>query len=627
MLRELNVYLDSESFSRKPSTHETAVISNRILNNLETLSISKFAEEVSVKGRTSVLAVFSENKLSKYTDIVSQDLVMLDFDNKDKGNQYLLKDFFSDPFMLNNASFIYTTFTDNVEQDRFRVVFKLSEQLRSNEDVDYMYAYLLTKYPQADITCKNVNRLFYGSTNGFAEISFNNTLNVKTVLDKAEKGFLEFTTNSFINESEIITAKGLPNSSLKVYELLKKGLYEEVSTILNAKFGNELSSVFSDVTNAMNILNTVDMVDLFDLPRKSPFHDIFHADIKPSASIFIGAKTNISLYKVFSESHEFCVDNIGLLQKLTGLSRYSATKLLVDLTGSRIEVTGDVAEIKRNVEFFISNIESTQIQYTSPSFYKVFKNYIPEISQILKVMCEYTRQDPISGEIRVISFLSRDKLSGLVGHRLGKPVSSMKIRRSLDLMVLCEILLKLKDSEIPKDILQLLESSKNNSKNNRRSSVYEIVDWSEDDFITNLNTFCEALKSNGFTIRSLNFEYLYRTFGLDKALKVFPQVYTDVKAEALNDTKYQILPESSYSLEAVAVRFIMAEIESKGFAIEAELREHLQLKMSKDFTDYKLKTIRNDIVKNYNLKRVRFSKPLKELFKNEMVGTPVVYIK
>src|SRR5699024_7113398 len=102
--------------------------------------------------------------LLKSTPILSQELVMLDFDNKDPNNLYTIEDLEQDIFMLENACFIYRTFSDsNSKVDKFRVVFHLDKKATSNSEVENIYQELFRKYPQADTSVGQTSRLFFGS--------------------------------------------------------------------------------------------------------------------------------------------------------------------------------------------------------------------------------------------------------------------------------------------------------------------------------------------------------------------------------------------------------------------------------------------------------------------------------
>ncbi|EIT2385640.1 hypothetical protein L1U14_002672, partial [Enterococcus faecalis] len=87
----MKVYLSNILNKEKPNQYMVKKISNTILNNLREITIQDFAEELAVNGKTAVLAELSENKLSKMTKIVGQELVMLDFDNKDENNLYTIE--------------------------------------------------------------------------------------------------------------------------------------------------------------------------------------------------------------------------------------------------------------------------------------------------------------------------------------------------------------------------------------------------------------------------------------------------------------------------------------------------------------------------------------------------------
>ncbi|HBH5802111.1 TPA: hypothetical protein KTX80_003144, partial [Enterococcus faecium] len=134
-----------------------------IMNNLREVTIQEFAEELAVNGKTVVLAELKEPKLSKYTEIIGQELVMLDFDNKDEKNLYTIEDLEADSFVQKNASFIYRTFSDMYSEiDKFRVVFQLNTTVTDNHEIEQIYQGLFKKYPQADSSVGQTSRMFFG---------------------------------------------------------------------------------------------------------------------------------------------------------------------------------------------------------------------------------------------------------------------------------------------------------------------------------------------------------------------------------------------------------------------------------------------------------------------------------
>ena len=160
----MKVYLSNIPNKEKPNPITIRKISNTIMNTLVDISMQEFAEELAVDSKTVVLAELKEPKLSKYTEIIGQELIMLDFDNKDENNLYTLEDLESDSLMQEYACFIYKTFSDkNSNLDKFRVVFRLDKVVTSNKEIEQIYQELFKLYPQADSSVGQTSRMFFGS--------------------------------------------------------------------------------------------------------------------------------------------------------------------------------------------------------------------------------------------------------------------------------------------------------------------------------------------------------------------------------------------------------------------------------------------------------------------------------
>ncbi|MEQ2561460.1 hypothetical protein, partial [Sutterella wadsworthensis] len=169
----MKLYLSEIRTNKKPNNYFITKLSKEILNNLVDISLQEFAEEIAINGKTTILAELSESKLSKLTPIIGQELVMLDFDNKDPNNLYTIDDLEQDTFMLENACFFYRTFSDsNSNVDKFRVVFELEDYVYSNEEVEYIYQELFKKYPQSDNSVGQTSRMFFGSNSGYEVIDW-----------------------------------------------------------------------------------------------------------------------------------------------------------------------------------------------------------------------------------------------------------------------------------------------------------------------------------------------------------------------------------------------------------------------------------------------------------------------
>lgn len=598
-MSELTLYLDDTKFTRKPTTEDIKKISKNILKKKVTISLKDFAKEISENGRTAVLAEFMNGvALTKRSVILGQEIIMLDFDNKNKENIYSLDDLNKDSFMQKYASFYYRTFNDSSDCDRFRVVFILDNKLSKYTQVEDFYSKLFEKYPQSDTSIGQTNRLFFGSNYGYVEINFNNKLPIKYFNKELRN----------IDDNILITNE-TPN-----YELFRFKKFD----ILKERYGNMYTASFPDESVASSYFRTIDMIEFLELPNENPFIDIFRDENNPSASVFLTEDTNVYLYKVFSEGSPQTMDLLKVVSKLTGLGLLPTIDLLVQVTNSVIDLNSDIAKAKRQANVFIDFITRKEFKETEPTLYNWIGRYIPEITTLLQVITAYMWQDYKTGEARMISFLSTESLASEVSNRLGYNVSPKKMRNVVNVLATIDGVWKLPDQEIPQNLLRDLEKSKRSQENERRVNVLEVKEYPED-FISSMNNIAEELAKNKVTVRGLSFELLYRLFNEDKANQVFPQIY---KPKGV----YEI-PKKSQTLESKIVKFMMSEIDEHGYVFESDVITMLNKKMSKTKADYKMKQLRADITNKYNLTRCRLNKELKVKFNidNSVVSKVIYY--
>lgn len=333
----MKCYLSNIINKEKPNPITIRKISNTIMNTLVEISIQEFAEELAVNGKTVVLAELKEPKLSKYTEIIGQELIMLDFDNKDENNLYTLENLESDSLMQEYACFIYKTFSDkNSNVDKFRVVFRLDRVVTSNKEIEQIYQELFKLYPQADSSVGQTSRMFFGSNSGYEVIDWDNRLNVSELLGNinVENSLvIEDSNNEIVDDS-------IPN-----YELLKLGKFD----IISEKLGNNFSGEFSDPIVAGNFFKTIDMVEILELPDMNPFLDIFHEETNPSASVYLNEEYDIYLYKCFSEQSPFQGDIIRVIRKLLNIKSYTKViEVLITITNSEINWKSEIGEARYN---------------------------------------------------------------------------------------------------------------------------------------------------------------------------------------------------------------------------------------------------------------------------------------
>ncbi|EKL7559176.1 hypothetical protein PSN82_002844, partial [Enterococcus faecalis] len=542
----MKCYLSNITNKEKPDQYKVKKIANTILNNLRQMAIQEFAEELSVNGKTVVLAELSENKLSKMTPIVGQEVVMLDFDNKYENNLYTIEDLESDSFMQENASFIYRTFSDLFsEVDKFRVVFHLDKLVTENQEIEQIYQALFKKYPQADSSVGQTSRLFFGSNSGYEVIDWDNVLDTDSLLIDSE------VVDS--NSLEVVSGEML-NENTPIYLLLKYKRYD----LVKQKLGNEHSNIFPDDITASNYFKTRDMREFLEISDENPFYDIFHEEDNPSASVYFAKDIQIYMYKCFSESNPFHGDIVKVLKEYLGFRSFSEVMdLLIEVTNSEISYLSEIGQAKRDYNDLRDQLRYKQLKNNYPEVYSYLNRYEDEVIEIMDIMFDFTYLDKTTGKLQYLNYLSLDRITKYVNDRLHKKNSKTKISNIMNLIIVMEMVTKLPPSELPKELKeQLIDKQQSDSQQIRTSNVYKpSID------LAHVYEIAKKLKRNNVTINSLGFEVVYRLFGLEKAKQDFPQAYSPLEDRNLivMSEKDSNLPKKNVDFENLVVKILFRE--------------------------------------------------------------------
>ncbi|MDT2125567.1 hypothetical protein [Enterococcus faecalis] len=614
----MKCYLSSIKNSEKPNSSMVKAISTTILKELVDISLEELAIEISEEGKTVVLSELSEQKLSKYTPIVGQEIIMLDFDNKDENNQYTIADLEQDTFMLENACFIYRTFSDDDSNvDKFRVVFHLDKLITMNSEIEEIYRRLFEMYPQADRSVGQTSRMFFGSNKGYEVIDWDNNLDTSKLLEP---------TNTDIYKGiEAISGEMIDNS-IPNYELLKLGRLD----IVKEKLGDNYKQEFPDDYNAMNYFKSLDMREFLELSDENPFYDIFHEETEPSASVFYAEKYGIFLYKCFSESHPYCGNIISLLERYLKISSIEVVNLLVEISSSKVTNTSKLGQSKFNAQKFKKELQSGELEENYPELYKYFSRYQVEIPIILDFMYDYVYTDE-NGELRYLNYYSINNLAKQLARATNKKkISIDRTRQILYHMIVTEVVKKKPESEIPENIFNnLILEQKKDSNKLRTSNIYEPTNLTDENK-GNSEGIAKILRENKVTVGSLSYELVYRLFGEEKAYQDFPQSYEPLiqrKMIKMSKTNSNI-SQASEKLEKTAVKIIMNEIEKKGYVYEKDVISKLakarRLKIND--TKRKFQKIRVDVYNKYDLERERLTKELYQKFNIQESYTSKVVI-
>lgn len=573
--------VDNLEFKTKPTPFETGTIVNNIGKNLFKLTLRELISEIE-KGKSVMLSeLYSIDIKSKF---ISQQLFFLDIDNKEEYISF--EDALDDDFIKENACFAYKTFNDRDDSNRFRICFITKNPIKKEEMSLAIYENLINKYPSADKSCKNHNRIFYGTNNKV------HVINLKNRLDETE----------FLLESSNVDVR-------EAYNLLQENNLDDIVTIPNwvlIKLGRDdilkvklqkYSMALADVNQFTEYFKRIDMGEFLELPLGSAFVDIFHDETNPSASIF-KLPSGIQLYKCHSENHKFTGDLIRVVCQLKNCGIVSALNYLIYITGSQEIISEELKELRDSIDILKNLLLAEDLKEQYPELDKYVRGYRTDMVSILEILKTSTYWDSERNDYRALFYYSTKTLS----EKLGYPKETRhqkRVQRVLNLMTYMMFIDKLTTEETPKMLLSQLEKSRKENKFSRRVNVIEAKKFTDDSFEIIFEQ-CKKMFADGFTVGGFNREYLLRNESELVANRVFPQ-----------ETK--TIEDINRSQDSKIVKYIFSKIEEDGYVFEKDVREELsKLLKSKAISDAKWKTVRTDLINSYNLTRIRLTKKIKE---------------
>lgn len=626
----MQVYLDNQQFNRKPESKEIGIITNKIYKQRANLDLRELAKEIAEKGRTVMLATYIANL--KQSELEQQSILMLDFDNQDKDNQFTLEQALNDKFIKDNACFIYRTFSDSKLIDKFRVVFALDKELNTADEVKIAYRVLLSKYPQADKHTSNPNRLFFGSNSGFREINFENRLKKTEVVREVLKEKVKKYEVNIPKDFEII-------DNTYVYELIKDKKFKQAKEIIAIKYSNSnvLNNQFRNETSVNHFFKTeVDMLEFLDLPSTKSFNCIVFEDNKPSAGVYI-SDTGTQIYHNFANN--FRKDLVRLIAKLADITAFEAIELLMYLTDSSLITDTLIQRQIRTVDYLISNLENPDLATLYPTSYKFLSRNLEEVASMLKIVSEYKYIDS-EGNVKIMCYLTVDSLTKQINYRVKhKNVTKETVVKCMYLLTLTDILIKEKIENVDKQLLENIDKSrvKSNSETDlkrykRYPNFLSITDNTDLETVENI---LKELDSKKFTVKgSLNFEWLYTNYSKEIALKVFPQKFD---SEVKNITDNLVISNDSVEKIEMIMRVIHTYLTEndtnyiKNSTLVELLKENKFPKIQKNLTKFRNKVVLE--YSNYYSQDLAFDKISKELKEqlgidnSEIIKGYVFYLK
>ncbi|QMT16245.1 hypothetical protein H1Q58_09665 [Planococcus maritimus] len=588
----MKLMLDVKEFMKKPEGREVGNINNRIIKYPVDISLKELAKNIA-KGKTFTPAYFQEKGgIVKRQKLCwhSQQVVALDFDEGVTLEEAV--NLFSD-----KAVFIYKTFSHTAHRHKFRVVFALDKPTYSVNAVEGLLKRLLIAYPAADRSCKDCTRLFYGGTE-IIELNYNNRIKITDfddrVSDKTKQGQLIYPVEKpkqpKAGQVTKADSKSSTNKNIaKNIELIKHKNLNELHRRINAE-----PKVVNNNFEMMDYLKQQDLRLFLGIEHSGSFIDVFHDESKPSAGIFLSNKDNgHQLYKCHSDSHPYVGTIFHIAQSLLGCSMGETRNFLMKVYRVNLVENETQQKLRIEIDCYKELLQSEDLEELYPNFYKLFSryNYFSDLYVILDLVKEHL---PAGDDPRLLFHHSLETIA----KKLGRSTSATHTR--INIFAFFKLVTKLESHEVPFQLLEIQQASKQKKRYKYRNSTYELP-LHNYDFFRKLEEMSIIWLEKGCTTNSMNYEGVLRNFGVEEADRIFPQ------------DKGRTITKLGEDVTKIIVISTMQLIKKYGFTTEQEILETVQLyfKGQNKFKKKQFKICMGEMIEGYDLERIRLNKDLK----------------
>ena len=222
----ITVSLDNQSYKRKPAKLDIAKISDRIAACPCSYDIQELACKIGGEGHTFCPAVFREGK-RKADNFVEMQLFALDFDGgaafgeiQNQAARYHLP-----------IAFAYSTFSSTRKLAKFRVVFLNDVPVTDKHAAEIMIRMLLRIFNQADQSCADVSRMFFGGK-GLIGHAGREAINIVGLMESFQRYIFETQPKNYKREVEQfakVNQIACLNGCLQIHCVHRDGKVEDFS--------------------------------------------------------------------------------------------------------------------------------------------------------------------------------------------------------------------------------------------------------------------------------------------------------------------------------------------------------------------------------------------------------------
>ena len=615
MKRQLKIlcnYNLTAKYRSKPTSEQVRLIQSELIKPAE-IEVEPLADSLINGCNCRASAVNGKND----ADFISQQLFLLDFDNTDRKKKPFPPDKQVTPEQAIEKAkknkllpcFAYYTHSHSENIPKFRLAFLTDKPIVDESEREKLFDVLFECFgTEADTSCKNKARIFYGSTAGtliFADFKAINSVSdilSREITKTQEKPKRKTTRNTSANrtsrkQTPLVTVSGGNIEAIKNHDI----------EYLKSRIGNQKKIVFDTRKEFFDYLyKEIDLAELLEVEPKKNFCCILpeHNDSNPSANVF---KEKFGNWKYKCFGCDTTMNTKQIVELLGNFdSEYKALEFIKAIYNIEIKVTEWSQEQTENIDRIlncISGCDEESFSVLCPTANSTTRNAQAIFIQILILAKNTIYPERTADNGNIIFYMSIRQLAKDSGKS-----SIDKVSKYLKMLIYHKMLEIVPDEEIPQQFLNKAIKQRGSDKH-RHTNFYSIPSWVIKR-IQLIESQGQKWKENNYRLNGISYEMFYRAEGQKVASELFPQ-YSKIHTSTGKVIERTTTKKSDQLHEEIQ-SIILGLITEKGYCTEAEVIA--EAGRSKKTTDIQIKRSLADIMACNCLKKSRATNELKARF-------------
>lgn len=563
-------------------------------------------------------------------NFISGQLLVLDFDNKDKGKEQ--------PFPVDKRISMdeaiakakeknlpvyaaYHTFSHSETLEKFRLIFVLDSPIMNATQWKYALFKVMGIYEARliDAGCKSPANLFYGTNKGIAYIDENAILSTSDLLFGYTEDWEEPVKKASKPRNKRQTNDANSGSSANdMIRAIQQQDDDYIKSVLN-----RAETVFDNRDEFVNyVFHDIDIHDLLGVTGNNfrcvlPTHD--GADLNnPSGSIF-RTPEGVWKYRCFDE--EMTWNIYQLIQEVGNFkSTHETWDFIKSIFNLRVKETEWAKAQAQELKAIEDYLDATNDEMDFSKECPIASNNLRSSITLLGALCriaEKTIFPEMTGEGNIIFYASERQLAKAIRIRDRKTVE-----KRLKALQLHRIIIALPDKDVPGYMLKKARNGANNDYNHVQ--FYMIPSWVYQHLRT-IESWGEMWKDKHMTLMGMSYETIYRNYGEDVARQIYPQYAGHEDA----DGNYQQRKPSQYAedMHERIASMILDSVSNNGYVLESDIVNRLvKVVHSQKLAKRLVKRNLQDVLDCYDLEYISANGELKTRYGIESKGYPKIII-